>query len=146
MPWITSPACTRFSKWCGMSPNTSCSMYWAYVGVISRCLVSNEDVPLCVRDHAWRYYWNMQTEHCSKNRCPPRKVSEWRWWIWGEEGIDMLSIWCKVYTSRSISTERRDSLIVPIDKEEWNIQDCGDCRGIKLIYLEDSGKGYWETV
>ena len=30
---------------CGMSPNTSCS---------SRRLVSNEDVPLRVRDHAWR--------------------------------------------------------------------------------------------
>ena len=30
-------------------------MYRAYVWVISRCLISNEDVPLCVRDHAWRY-------------------------------------------------------------------------------------------
>ena len=58
-------------------------MYRAYVGVISRCIVSNEYVPLCVRDHAWRYYWNTQTEHCSISRCPPRKVSEWRGWIWG---------------------------------------------------------------
>ena len=31
----------------------------------------------------WRFYWNMQTEHCSTSRCPPRKVSEWRWWMWG---------------------------------------------------------------
>ena len=36
---------------CGVSPNTVCSIY---VGAISRRLVSNEDVPLCTRDHAWR--------------------------------------------------------------------------------------------
>ena len=28
-------------------------------------------------------YWNTQTEQCSTSRCPLRKVSEWRWWIWG---------------------------------------------------------------
>ena len=34
-------ACTQFPKWCGMSPNTSCSVYRAYIGVISWRLVSN---------------------------------------------------------------------------------------------------------
>ena len=24
-----------------------------------------------------------QVEHCSTSRCPPRKVREWRWWMWG---------------------------------------------------------------
>ena len=42
LPWITSPACTRFSKWFMISPHTSCT-----------------------------------------SRCPPRKDSEWRWWILG---------------------------------------------------------------
>ena len=32
--------------WNGQPPSRD------YVGVISRCIVSNEDVPLCVRDHA----------------------------------------------------------------------------------------------
>ena len=80
VPWITSQARPRSSKWCRMSPNTSCSMY---TYAISPRLVSNEDVPLRVRDHAFSYYSNTQTEHCSTSCCPPWKDSKWRWWIWG---------------------------------------------------------------
>ena len=28
-------------------------------------------------------YISTQVEHCSTSRCPPRKVREWRWWMWG---------------------------------------------------------------
>ena len=35
-----------------MWDENKCIVLYVYVGAISRCLVSNEDVPL--RDHAWR--------------------------------------------------------------------------------------------
>ena len=35
--------------------------------------------------------------------------------------------------------EWRDILIVSIHKKKRAIQDCGDCRGIKLIYFGDLG-------
>ena len=46
----------------------------------------------------------------------------------GEEGIDMLSIWCKLYTSRIINingVEIYSDCTNIIDKEEWDVQDCG---------------------
>ena len=51
-----------------------------------------------------------------------------------------------VYEQENISTEWKYSLIVPIDKEEWDIQDCGDGRGIELLYFEDLWKDYWEKA
>ena len=38
-----------------------------------------------------------------------------------------------IYEQEKIPTEWRDSVIIPIYKEEGDIQDCGNYRGIKLM-------------
>ena len=39
----------------------------------------------------------------------------------------------RIYKQEKIPTEWRDSVIVPIYKENGDIQDCGNFRGIKLM-------------
>ena len=56
------------------------------------------------------------------------------WKCLGEEGIDMLWDLMKgIYEQEKITTEWRDSVIIPIYKEKGDIQDCGNYRGIKLM-------------
>ena len=52
----------------------------------------------------------------------------------GKEGFDMLWDLMKwIYEQDKITTEWRDSVIIPIYKEKGDIQDCGNYRGIKLM-------------
>ena len=56
------------------------------------------------------------------------------WKCLGEEGIDMLWDLMKgIYEQEKIPTEWRDRVIIPIYKENGDIQDCGNYRGIKLM-------------
>ena len=56
------------------------------------------------------------------------------WKCLGEEGIDMLwDMMQRTYEQEKILMEWRDSVIVPTYKEKGDIQDCGNCRGIKLM-------------
>ena len=62
-----------------MWDENKCIVLYVYVGAISRCLVSNEDVPLRVRDHAWRANTETRRQNsAATSRCTPRKASDWR--------------------------------------------------------------------
>ena len=51
-----------------------------------------------------------------------------------EEGIGMLGdLMQGIYEQEKIPTEWRDSVMIPIYKENGDIQDCGNYRGIKLM-------------
>ncbi len=45
--------------------------------------------------------------------------------------LDLLQ---KIFEQEKVPEEWRDSVIVPIFKEKGDIQDCGNYRGIKMIY------------
>ena len=56
------------------------------------------------------------------------------WKSLGEEGVDMLlDLLQKIFEKEKMPEEWRDSVIVAIFKEKWDIQDCGNYRGIKVI-------------
>ena len=57
------------------------------------------------------------------------------WKSLGEEGVDMLlDLLQKIFEQEKMPEEWRDSVSVPIFKEKRAIQDCGNYRGIKIIY------------
>ena len=57
------------------------------------------------------------------------------WKSLGEERIDMLlDLLQNFFEPERMPEEWRDSVIVPIFKEKGDIQDCGNYRGIKMIY------------
>ena len=61
------------------------------------------------------------------------------WKCLGEEGIDIMWDLMKgIYEQEKMPTEWRDSVIMPIHKEKGAIQDCGNYRGMKLMW----DKGY----
>ena len=54
------------------------------------------------------------------------------WKCLGEEVIDMLwNMMQGIYEQEKIPVERRDSVIIPVEKGE--LQECGNYRGIKLM-------------
>ena len=57
------------------------------------------------------------------------------WNSLGEEGVDMLlDLFQKIFEQEKIPEEWRDSVIVLIFKEKGDIQDCGNYRGLNMIY------------
>ena len=57
------------------------------------------------------------------------------WKSLGEGGVDMLlDLLQKIFEQEKMPEEWRDSVIVPIFKEKGDIQDCGNYRGINMIY------------
>ena len=62
----------RIFVWGGGHPADATRYFFRYLRKPTRGL----------REHTWRIYWHTRTEHFSTNRGPPRKVSEWCWWMW----------------------------------------------------------------
>ena len=61
-------------------------------------------------------------------------------------GVDMLlDLLQKIFEQEKMPEEWRDSVIVPIFKENGDIQDCGNYRGIKMKILSHTMK-IWERV
>ena len=57
------------------------------------------------------------------------------WKSLGEEGVDMLlDLLQKIFEQEKMPEEWRYSVIVPIFKEKRYIHDCGNYRGINMIY------------
>ena len=57
------------------------------------------------------------------------------WKSLGEEGVDMLlDMLQKIFEQEKMPEEWRYSVIVPIFKEKRYIHDCGNYRGINMIY------------
>ena len=66
------------------------------------------------------------------------------WKSLGEEGVDMLlGLLQKIFEQEKMPGEWRDSVIVPICKEKWDIQDCGNYIGIKMI---SHTMNIWERI
>ena len=57
------------------------------------------------------------------------------WKILGEEGVgSLLYLLHKIFEQEKMLEEWRDSMLVPAFKEKEEIQDCGNYRGINMIY------------
>ena len=56
------------------------------------------------------------------------------WKCLGLEGIDILwDLMCKMHRQERMPDMWRNSLVVPIYKGKGDVQECGKCRGIKLL-------------
>ena len=57
------------------------------------------------------------------------------WKSLGEEGVgSLLYLLHKIFEQEKMLEEWRDSMLVPVFKEKGEIQDCGNYRGINMIY------------
>ena len=65
----------------------------------------------------------------------PNGISVEIWKSLGEEGVDMLlDLLQTIFEQEKMPEEWRDSVIAPIFKEKGDIHNCGNNRGIKMIY------------
>ena len=74
----------------------------------------------------------------------PDEIQVDTWKSSGEEGIDMLlDLLQQIFEQEKMPEEWRDSMIVPIFIENGDIQDCGNYRGINMIYHTTK---IWERI